>query len=415
MSVQQSSTWSDIKVEKEFPKLDKNLETDLVIVGGGLAGLLTAYVLARSGKRVVVLEKDRLGQGATSRTTAFITQIIDTTISEAKNIYGRRNLENILQSHGEAIDLIEKIVDEEKIDCEFMRCSNFFYLSEGESREDLEDECHIMKQFLPDVVYHATPLPGFLNIGAVETKHQAKFHVTKFLNGLVEAIEKLGVEIYENTEVKSIEGLEWVEARTDDYVVSAQYSLTATYDPLGNPKQTFMKKGMYVSYVYELEIPAGRIAEGIYEDDNNPYHYFRVDRQNGHDRMIVGGEDIRKEFEFDDEKSFKALREYLGRIFSDHDYKIRRKWSGWILEPSDGLALIGEFEHRKLLAAAFSGNGMTYSGIAAMIVRDIILKQKNPWIQIYDPKRPLTTRRMFSKGKDYIGEFFGGAMKNLFK
>lgn len=119
MSVLQTPTWQDVSVGREFPKLDHDAEADLVIVGAGLAGLLTAYTLAKEGKHVIVLEKDRLGSGATSYTTAFLTQLIDTKISEAKNIYGRRNTELILDSHGQAINLIEQIIRQEKIDCDF--------------------------------------------------------------------------------------------------------------------------------------------------------------------------------------------------------------------------------------------------------------------------------------------------------
>lgn len=415
MSVQQTSTWKDFSIKKEYPKLDQDLETDLVVIGGGLAGLLTAYTVAKAGRKVVVLEKDRVAASTTAYTTAFLTQIIDTDISEAKSIYGRRNTEMILQSHGQAIDLIEKIVDEEKIDCEFMRCSNYYYINEFSEKDTLEDECHVIKQFLLDVTFHNQPLGGFSNAAAVEIKHQAKFHPLKFIDGLLAALEKLGVQIFELSEVKEIKGIEWSEAHTENNMVSAHYSLIATYDPLGNPKQTFMKKGMYVTYVYEVGIPNDLIAEGIYEDNNNPYHYFRVDRLDGHSRMIIGGEDNRREFEFDKEKNFKSLREYLRKLLPEVDYKITRKWSGPILEPSDGIALIGEYDHHRMLATAFSGNGMTYSAITAMVVRDIILKQKNPWIAIYDPKRSLTAKQIFSKGRDYIGEFFGGVVKNTLR
>jgi glycine/D-amino acid oxidase-like deaminating enzyme len=139
---------------------------------------------------------------------------------------------------------------------------------------------------------------------------------------------------------------------------------------------------MYKSYVYEVRIPRGLIKEGTYEDCNNPYHYFRVDRQAKYDRMIIGGEDNRKEIAVDDRKNFKALEEYLTELLKGKRYTIVRKWTGPILEPSDGLALIGKFRSVQLIATAFSGNGMTYSGIAAT---------------------------------DYAGEFFGGVAKNVFK
>ncbi len=97
------------------------------------------------------------------------------------------------------------------------------------------------------------------------------------------------------------------------------------------------------------------------------------------------------------------------------DYKIIKKWSGPILEPSDGLALIGEIEPKYYVATGFSGNGMTYSAIAAMMFKDLISRKKSKWTPIYDPKRPLLSKKTVYKAKDYLEEFAGGALKNLLK
>src|SRR5688572_2928095 len=91
MGVLQTSSWVDHKITKQFPKIDRDIETDVAIIGGGLAGLLSAYTLAKAGKQVVVLEKNRVGQSVTAYTTAMLTQIIDTDINDAIKIYGRRN------------------------------------------------------------------------------------------------------------------------------------------------------------------------------------------------------------------------------------------------------------------------------------------------------------------------------------
>ncbi len=415
MSVIQSSTWVEVDIAKQFPKLDRDIETDVAIIGGGLAGFLCAYTLAKAGKRVVVLEKERVGQGVTAYTTAFLTQIIDTDIDDLKQAYGRRNVELIFESHGKAIDLIEKIVSEERIDCEFMRCPNFSYINKESEKDSLEEEYHLIRQFLPDTELHFDDKLKIPNFGYIEIKNQAKFHPLKFVNGLLEALERLKVEIYEQTEVEEIGGEEWVSVQTESWTVSASYSLTATYDPLNNPKQTFMKKGMYKTYVYELEVPAGLIPEAIYEDFNNPYHYFRIDRGAKHDRMIIGGEDNRKEFEFDREKNYRALRVYINDLLTGQEHQIVRKWGGPILEPSDGLALIGEYEPHRLVATAFSGNGMTYSAISALLIADIVLKQNNPWRKLYDPKRPFKAGALALKARDYVGEFFNGVVKNTIK
>lgn len=189
--------------------------------------------------------------------------------------------------------------------------------------------------------------------------------------------------------------------------------MIATYAPLTNEGTRF-KKGMYVSYVYELEIAKGLLGEGLYQDMHNPYHYFRIDNYTNFDRMLVGGEDNREEIKVSSEKNFKALEEYIKTVLNGNDYKIKRKWYGPILEPVDGLALIGKIKPHTYVATGFSGTGMTYSAISSLIIRDLILADKNDYIHLYDPRRIPSLKQLFIKGADYTGEVFGGVVKNFF-
>jgi glycine/D-amino acid oxidase-like deaminating enzyme len=198
--------------------------------------------------------------------------------------------------------------------------------------------------------------------------------------------------------------------------VKAEWVISATYEPFGQPVGLYFKKGMYESYVFELEIPKDKIPEGIYEDMENPYHYFRIDKKGEYDRMIIGGEDHRQDIPVDDEKNFNALEEYVQETFPELEYKIIHKWDGPILEPSDGLAFIGCHKNpRVLYAFGFSGNGMTYGGIASSIFKDTIMGNGNPYSDIYRANRLLGIKPLITKGKDYTGELIGGALKNVFK
>ena len=174
---------------------------------------------------------------------------------------------------------------------------------------------------------------------------------------------------------------------------------------------------MYRSYVYVLEIPKKLIPEGTYVDSNNPYHYFRIDQKENFYEMIIIWEDHRKELKTEilKKKSYKALEEYFIRLLNGKNYKIQRRWDGPILEPSDGIALIGEIEKDQFVATAFSGNGMTYAMIAAMMFRDYVLEKNNSWAEIYDPNRKIKIKTLLKKGKQYSEEFFHGAVKNVFK
>ena len=376
----------------------------------------TAYMLAREGVDVAVLEAKSLGSGATGMTTAFLTHDIDTDLVDLVDLYGERGARLAWESHAAAIEQIESIAKVEKIECHFKRCPAYVYAFSEDELEGFEDEEAAARRLGFDVAYRRKNNLGFPNHGYLEDKNQAKFHPLEFLFGLAERAERYGARIFEKTEAVKISGNKALKIETGSgYKVSAKRVIVATYDPFNKPREVFAKKGMYVSYVIEARLPKGKFKEALYWDQYNPYYYFRIDRLENFDRIILGGADHREELPVSKAKSFKDLERYLQHIVGDTSYAITKKWTGPILEPSDGLALIGEYKSNQYLAAGFSGNGMTYSMISAMVFSDLIVGRKNEWAKIYDPKRPYKAGRYFKKGLDYAQELLGGAVKNTFK
>lgn len=387
-------------------KAQKSVSADVAIIGGGITGIVSAYVLAKVGKRVVVYEKNEIGSGATADTTAFITQVLDTDPSDLVSMWGKSKAAAILDSHQHAIDLIEDIVVKEGIECEFKRCSNFLYANSPKELESLEEEYKTLKslnipvRFVSDRMIH-----GFKNSGYIEFKDQAKFSATQFVKALVVICKKRGVIIKEHSKVTSLDN------------IKADWKIVATYEPFNKPLRLYFKKAFYTTYVMQASLPANTIPEGMYEDMHNPYHYFRIDKNSKKsDLIMIGGEDHRSDIPVNRQKSFKTLNEYLHTILNSTPYKIKSKWTGPILEPVDGLAYIGRLDKNQVLyAMAFSGNGMTYSMIAAHIFKDTIRGTKNEWASLYDLKRAQTLKNLWHKGKDYTQEFFGGAVKNTLR
>ena len=422
MATKEISTWLATAELPSYPKLTQDLDADVAVIGGGLAGLMSAYTLAKAGKKVVVIEKDRFFRLGSGFTTGFLTQYIDTNVADQVSMFGDEGTKRIWESHGAAIDLIEKIAKDEKIECEFTRCTNYLYANDRKERREIEEEFAEMKRLKFQVAMDKDALP-FKNAGVLSVRNQGKYHSVKFAAGLLKALEGMGVGLYEKTEVTEIEGDgskgERFTVVAGKKRVTADWTLTATYQPFNNPKEVFLQKGMYVTYILELEVPSGKYPEGIYEDFDNPYQYFRVDAgkgTKGKDRIIMGGEDHRKEVTTKklQEKSYKALEDYAQEVFGKK-YPIVRRWSGYILEPVDGLAFIGEYDPKNLIATAFSGTGMTYSAITALIARDAVTGKKNPYAELYDPTRTPSFTQLWRKGRDYTEEFFRGAVANLFK
>ena len=414
-----TSTWLDnIVLPPPHPQLEGNVTADVVIVGGGLTGTLSAYLLGKAGKKVIVLEKKDISNTTTAYTTAWLNCVIDTDVCDLIKMYTESGASKIWHSGMEAIDLIEKIILEEKIDCGFGRFSHFRYATSEKEMRNLRKEHECAQRLGFNTALHDTQVLDFPNSGSFEIKSQAKFHPIKFLIGLRMASLKYGVVYYENTEVQKLSGNKPIVAITKNGKVTADYSIIATYHPFNNPKELFAHKADYVSYVIEANIPRNSIPEGLYEDEKNPYHYFRIDTFPKFDSIILGGEDHRKEIPVSENKNYKALLCYLDKLLPNIKYTVVRKWSGEIIETIDGLPYIGSYSKNNanmLIATGFSGNGMTYAAVAGQIFTDIVLKRNNPYIELYDASRKTKLHNFMKKLFDFVGEFFGGAAKNIFR
>lgn len=414
-----TSTWlNNISIPTAHPPLKSNVVADVVIVGGGLTGTLSGYLLGKAGKKALILEKKDISNTTTAYTTAWLNCVIDTDLCDLVKMYTESGARKIWRSGMEAIDIIEKITLEEKIDCEFSRVSHFRYATSEKEMRNLRKEHECAERLGFKTILHDKQALNFANVGSLEIKSQAKFHPVKFLIGLRKALLKYGVVFYENTEVQELSDTKPIVAVTKNGKVTADYSIIATYHPFNNPKELFARKADYTSYVIEANIPHNIIPEGLYEDEKNPYHYFRIDSLPYFDRIIVGGEDHRKEIPISKKKNYNALVSYLNKLLPDIRYTIKRRWSGEIIETIDGLPYIGSYSKdnpNMLIATGFSGNGMTYAAVAGQIFTDIVLKNKNPYIELYNASRKTKLHNFLKKSFDFAGEFFGGAAKNIFR
>lgn len=400
------STWDNVHL-KNYPILKGNHTAEVIVIGGGLSGILISYLLSQAEKKVILLEAEKLWTGASLYTTAFITQVIDTEASDIIAMIGLKKAKLVWESHGEAINFIEQIIKKEKIDCEFIRCSNYIYAQTDKEYKELQKQFQALKKLGGQVVLKKKGNLGIDHHGYIEVKRQAKFHPTKFVKALLEILKKRGVLIFEKSEVIKISNNQVI---TKNGVATSPFVITATYQPFNNPIEVFLKKGMYKSYILEARVPPGLYKEGTYEDMDNPYHYFRIDPFKTYDRIVLGGEDHRIELKLSEKKKFNALEDYIKNTLGMTKYKITCRWAGPILEPADGLALIGEYDPGKLITTAFSGNGMTYAAISALLCRDIITGKKNKWIDLYRPGRLPNPKQLLIKGRDYAEEFVRGVV-----
>ena len=193
------SIWTNNTGKKDFEVLSGNQKTDTVVIGGGMAGVLTAYYLQQVGVPVIVLEANRVGSGQTRKTTAKITSQHNLIYEKLLRVFGKEKAIHYARANEKAIDAYEQLIEKEKIDCGFVRCSSFLFSRTGEellrAEEKAAEQLH-----LPVRYTQKTELP-FSVAGALEFQNQAKFHPLHFLYHLADQLT-----VYEKTKVLRVEG-----------------------------------------------------------------------------------------------------------------------------------------------------------------------------------------------------------------
>lgn len=391
------SYWIDSVPDEPRTFLTSDIETEVVVVGGGLGGVSVAYCLAKEGKKVVLVEDGLIGSGETGRTTAHLVTALDDRYYNLEKIFGKEDVRLIAESHKAAIDFVENTVKNEAIDCNFERVSGYLFLHPSDRNDSIRKELESAKQAGLEVT-EMDQAPGILTpTGKCICFHaQAEFHPIKYLNGLCRVIEERGGKIF--TETHAAEISEKGIVTDKGFKVKADFVVIATNSPVNSKYTLPLKQEAYRTYVIGALVKKGILPKALWwdtgdQDSKNtapPYHYVRLHPySNTHDLLISGGEDHRVgETDGQLTDRFSILQEWTRKHFPIENIVYR--WSGQVMEPMDSLAFIGHSPWDKanvFIVTGDSGNGMTHCTIAGMLLTDLILGRENPWKKIYKPSR----------------------------
>ena len=394
-SGENQSLWMTASIP-QFPQLKENIRADVCIVGAGIAGLSTAYMLAREKKSVVVLDDGPICSGETERTTAHLSNAFDDRYFEMEKLHGLRGAQLIADSHTSAITRIEANVKDEKIDCDFTRVSGYLFVPPGDTTSILEkerDAC--LRAGLSDVEFISrAPLSDFDTGPCLHFPRQAQFHPLKYLRALALAIIRMGGRIYAATHVEDMKGGLPAEVTTaNGKTVKCDAIVVATNSPVNDMVAIHTKQAPYRTYVIGARIPRGYVPQSLFWDTMTPYHYVRIQpgdaKESDYDVLIVGGEDHKTGQPDKLSAPFMELEQWARRRFPKMG-NIEFRWSGQVLEPVDGLAFIGRNPMDKdnvFICTGDSGQGMTHGTIASMLLTDLIMGRPNEWESLYDPSR----------------------------
>lgn len=387
--------WEHHLTLPETHPLHANLKCDVCVVGAGIAGLTTAYLLAKEGKRVIVLESKSIGGGETSRTTAHLSNALDEHYQNLIKIFGKEKARLACQSHAQAIDKIEEIAKDNSIDCDFERVDGYLFANTLEEEEQLMKELEAVQQigWLDVVMRKQCPAPYLTALPCLHYPNQARFHAMKYLSGLASAFLSEGGQIYTDTHVTSFDTAPVVTVVTESgHAVSANSLVVATNTPVNDRVTMHTKLAPYRTYAIGMRVPKGAIPDALYWDMKDPYHYIRLQKSeelSDHDILIVGGEDHKTGQDHHLIKHFQELERWTRLMFPESQ-EVAYRWSGQVFEPVDGLAYIGRNPgdtDNVYIATGDSGHGMTHGTIAGMLITDLIMGRVNPWANLYDPSR----------------------------
>lgn len=384
------SLWIDTTPSTNYPSLRGEVEADVAIVGAGITGITAAYLLSKVGQSVVLVDKGRIAMSETGHTTAHIVETTDADYREMIKVHGEEGAHTDTEAIRSAVGLIRSLVNELAIDCGFKTVDGYLYAEKEEDREYLRRQHEdLLRAGMESEWVDRVPLP-FPTAGGLRYRNQYAFHVRQYLLPLAEAAVKNGVRIFENTLIDDVQNAEQdgrCTVKGDGGSVRARHVLLATHVPLNDRGTLWAKMHATRTYVVAAPIEPGRVTDALYWDTEYPYHYTRLLETPKGLFLIVGGEDRDVGKEGNDEERYEALEEYCRTRFGVTTFSHR--WSGQINEPADMLPFIGESSHGKhvWMSTGYSGTGMTYGTLSAMLFSDFALERENRFAKLYDPGR----------------------------
>ena len=447
-----NSYWINSEKNKEkYNKVEKNIETDICIIGGGITGISTAYYLTKENLKVTVLDMGKIGFQTTGNSTAKITSQHGLFYKDLKDSKGEDFARLYYDANEDAIKNIKKIVEKEKIQCDLECQSAYVLAANREEVQKVKDEVEVVRGFGGHAEYLEREdidknLLILNPLAAIRFKNQAQFNSYKYTIELAKICKNLGANIYENTKVVDVrDEKDYYYLETEDgYKIKAKYLVITTKYPIINiPGFYFMK--MYQSTSYGISIPVKeKLFDGMYITSTNPKvslrmakvdnniikdvvdgnieNYAKQDKENrkrvkekqnskidNEYVLIVVGADHKTGEKTDLSNSYKKLENIAKQIYPQG--KVENYWNTEDCITLDKIPYIGKYSNiweNAYVATGFNKWGITTSNIAANIITDMIIGRKNRYEDIF-----ISTRVEPVKNRQEVGNMLKETVSSL--
>ena len=393
-----SSIWFEAAPDRRrHPVLNASVDADVVVIGGGIAGVMAAWRASRAGARVVLLEQNRLAGGDTGYTTAMLTRVPDTRAADLRKRYGADFLKRVFEATSAAQAEIIGLIRSERIACDLRECPTYFF-SAREKDPVLRAEWEAIKEadprasFIPDARAE-TGCPSFIE--AIRFDGEARFHARKFVLGLAERLASGGVRVYEESGASGYAfGPDGVTVRTERGDVRAKRMVGATGMPGAAFKDAQALLVPRVSYVVSGTLASPAMTDANYWNTEEPYDYFRyVDGKT----IVLGGADRDGGATIGLKEAEKILKDVLTKL--GMTAAVDRVWSGGLYFTADGLPYADAFpgkDGRAFIATGFGGNGMVMGSLSGMIAGALAAGAKHPHADVFRFARTGADKKMTS-------------------
>ncbi len=381
------SIWQATTPETNYPALEKDLEVDVVVIGGGIAGLNAAYFLKNRGLKIAVIEMGKIVTGTSGNTTAKITSLHGLRYAYLREHFGQDKAQIYGNSNEWAISELQRIIQKENIECDFYQAPSFTYTNSPDDLDSIKQEVETAQKLgLPASFVNSIPGINLDILGAVRFDHQGYFHPRKFLLRIAELINRDGSYIFENTPAQDIKESERCNVQTPKATLLAKSVVIATNLPFYDPEKIFSQLERSGSFVIAAK-PASIFPEAMFIGTRGKDMSFRP-HKNHQERWLIIGE---RHNEMGMGKNMNENIETLAKLTKEHFQtdQIEFKWGAADTMSLDKVPYIGRMPGSKnvYVATGFNTWGMTTSFVSAKLLTDLILGEKNDWESLYTPKR----------------------------
>ncbi|MBE6157099.1 MAG: FAD-dependent oxidoreductase [Firmicutes bacterium] len=396
------SIWLEGIAKDKYPTLDKDIETDILIIGGGITGISTAYHLRKSKLKICVVDRGKVGLGISSKTTGKLTYLQDLIYTKLSKQHSCNSLKEYLNSQKDAIKLVESIIKKHGIDCDYTKQKSYLFASSVEEINKVKHEQELLQYLKVKVQEEKIPLNLDSNY-SISVSDTAYFHPIKYINSLAKICSQDGIEIYENSKITNIEKDKDIYVCTSGKnTITCKKVILACHYPFFVFPFVFPLKGhLERSYISASKVLENKTISGINVSKNTKSFRYHNDKLNNYLIYLSGSHSLA--FKYNAKENFSKLVDEV------YGLKIKPEfiWSNIDIITNDYLPYIGLIEDNLYIGTGYNTWGMTNGSIAGKILSDLVLGKENKYVKLFDPKRGSSSvssiiEDVFSSAKPFL-------------